>query len=153
MEPNKIIKLATTATTAVTLFFSSDYIHLVDANNLSNSKIEKNRPPYNSYLQYDEIVLNNYDTKEEEINFYLAKHNLHNLLLEARNHIKNIFPNDTKLSLKMFNFSDEDQDILNVHITNSNIDYDEMITCLDKFEKDWWLLNIQKANQKLSFEV
>jgi hypothetical protein len=91
---------------------------------------------------------------EEEIKFYIAKHrDLGSLLEEAKKHIASIFPNKTTLILDMFKFVDEDQDILSVRIENNEIEYDDMAGNLDKFNEKWWIENIQKAHQRLTFEV
>lgn len=85
---------------------------------------------------------------------FLNKHKyLKKILKEGTKHIANIFPPETIVSLEMFNFADENQDILIVNIMNDKIKDEDMIAYLDKFDKKWWLLNIQKVNQKLIFEI
>lgn len=91
---------------------------------------------------------------EEEVNFYLAKYRgISSLLEEAYRYIANIFPKEITIVLEIFNFADEYQDILSVNIKSDHLEYDELLAYLDKFEREWWLLNIQKANQKLTFNV
>ena len=124
--------------------FSEAYHDILDPHDNYDNHIIKRDKVFEEYKLYNE---------NEVDSFLIENLELSGLLLEASMKLKAIFPDGTKLYMEKYNFIEEDHEILNIKIVNSDLPLKKKRSLLNGFDDEWWLDNVHRSNQKLNFDV